>query len=70
MSQSTRFTITTPDMADSITPQPSWLPLIQPALSHQVVQKGSCVSPDTNCAIVYGPEVGTMSCERDKVSAN
>ena len=57
MSPPTTSTSTTSEMADPVTPQPSWMPLIKPSLLHQVMNKGSYIPPNTKCSIIYGPEV-------------
>ena len=51
------FSSNTTDMTDAITPQPSWMPLIEPILSHKVTKAGGCALPNTQCSIIYGPEV-------------
>lgn len=57
MRQRTTANSTITNMADSVTPQTSWIPLLQPSLSNQVIRKYGYVPPDSNCSIIYGPQV-------------
>lgn len=57
-------------MADSVALQPSWIPLIESALTHQVMKTVDYVLPNAKCSIVYGPEVRTLSPKYDRKSAD
>ena len=57
MSQPTTSISLITDMAESVDPQRSWIPLMKLSLSHQVMKKIGYVLPDTKFSIIYGPEV-------------